>query len=154
MTWKTVKGWIVVAIPLVMIGGLFALRDTLVNVGSEGISRVQDKQTAASMADSVRLLYDYRNGSGGGFRYTFLEFGAKGCISCRKMEKVMEEVRMDFAGKVKVRFVNVSEKKDQEWTKFFGVAMIPTQVVLDSSGHEVFRHTGFIAAENLSKVFK
>lgn len=154
MTLKTIKNGILVALPLAMLVLLFALRDTLVQVGSEGMSRMQDERTAAGIADSVRLLYDYRNGTDKGLRYTFLEFGAEGCISCRKMEGVMEEVKKDFAGQVKVRFMNVSEPEAQEWTKYFGIAMIPTQVVLDNTGREVFRHTGFISAEDLSKVFK
>lgn len=154
MTGKTVKNGLMVAIPLIIIVMLFALRDTLVQVGSEGMSRLQDKTAAKDIADSVRLLYDYRQAGDKSYRYTFLEFGAKGCISCRKMEGVMEEVKRDFAGRVNVRFVNVSQKENQEWTKYFGVATIPTQVVLDNAGKEVFRHTGFISAEDLSKVFK
>lgn len=154
MTRETIKKWSMAAIPVGMIVALFALRSTLVEVGSVGMAQMQDERIAANVADSVRLLYDYRENGDKNLEYTFLEFGAKGCISCRKMERVMEEVKRDFAGRVKVRFLNVSEKEAQEWTKFFGVVVIPTQIVLDPTGREVFRHTGFISAEDLSKVFK
>lgn len=154
MTRETIKNWIMVVIPVGMIIALFALRSTLVRVGSVGMVQMQDERIAANVADSVRLLYDYRENGDKDLEYTFLEFGAKGCISCRKMERVMEEVKRDFSGRVKVRFLNVSEKEAQEWTKFFGVVVIPTQIVLDRTGREVFRHTGFISAEDLSKVFK
>lgn len=150
---KGIRNGMAVAVPVVLVAALFALRGTLVGVGSEGMRRMQDKRAAAGVADSVRLLYDYR-GKEDGFAYTFLEFGAMGCVSCRKMEGVMEEMKRDFGGRVNVRFMNVSKKEVQEWTKYFGVAMIPTQVVLDSTGREVFRHTGYIPAEDLGRVFK
>lgn len=144
--------WVWVSLPVSIVVLLFALRGTLVRIGAGQMSRMQDSEVAADIADSIRLLYDYSDGRG--LDYTFLEFGAKGCVSCRKMEQVMDEIRTEFADRVKVRFINVSRKEDQEWTKFFGIAMIPAQVVLDSTGREVFRHTGFISAEDLSKVFK
>ena len=154
MKGQTIKNGIMVAVPVIMVIMLFALRETLVELGSEGISRMQDKKAAANIADSVRLLYDYSSKENQGVEYTFLEFGATGCVSCRKMEGVMEEVRRDFGERVNVRFMNVTQKEAQEWTKYFGVAMIPTQVILDNKGREIFRHTGFISAEDLRRVFK
>ncbi len=154
MKWETIKNGVMVGVPVVIIAVLFAMRGTLVRTGSEQMSRMQDKKAAAAIADSVRLLYDYRGKVDESFKYTFLEFGATGCVSCRKMEGVMKEVRKEFVGKVKVRFMNVSKKEVQEWTKFFGVAMIPTQIVLDSSGREIFRHTGYISTGDLGKVFQ
>lgn len=151
---KTIKVWLIPIIPVAMIIALFALRGTFLQVGSEIMGQMQDQRAATNIADSIRLLYDYSGKRGGDLKYTFLEFGAKGCISCRKMEAVMEEVRRDLGGQVKVRFMNVAEKETQEWAKFFGIVVIPTQVILDRMGREVFRHTGFIPAEELSRVFK
>lgn len=110
---KGIRNGMAVAVPVVLVAALFALRGTLVGVGSEGMRRMQDKRAAAGVADSVRLLYDYR-GKEDGFAYTFLEFGAMGCVSCRKMEGVMEEMKRDFGGRVNVRFMNVSKKEVQE----------------------------------------
>lgn len=50
--------------------------------------------------------------------------------------------------------MNVSKQETQEWTKYFGIAAIPTQIILDNNGHEIFRHTGLISAEDLGTVFK
>lgn len=148
---KLLKVWLVVVLPVGVLVSLFALRDTFVRIGSLQMSRMQDGIVAATIADSVKILYDYRDRCDEGLRYTFLEFGSIGCISCRKMESVMKEIESEFGGRVKVRFMNVSKKEMQEWTKYFGVAAIPTQVVLDSTGREIFRHTGFISAEDLGK---
>lgn len=99
-------------------------------------------------------MYNYKDRRDTGLQYTFLEFGAMGCISCRKMERVMEDIRTTYGKRVKVRFMNVSKQETQEWTKYFGIAAIPTQIILDNNGHEIFRHTGLISAEDLGTVFK
>ena len=65
------------------------------------------------------------------------------------MERVMEDIRTTYGKRVKVRFMNVSKQETQEWTKYFGIAAIPTQIILDNNGHEIFRHTGLISAEDL-----
>ena len=70
------------------------------------------------------------------------------------MERVMEDNRTTYGKRVKVRFMNVSKQETQEWTKYFGIAAIPTQIILDNNGHEIFRHTGLISAEDLGTVFK
>lgn len=49
---------------------------------------------------------------------------------------------------------HVLKKETQEWTTYFGIATIPTQIISDNNGHEVFRHTCFISAEDLRAVFK
>lgn len=35
--------------------------------------------------------------------------------------------------------------------KYFGVAAIPTQVLLDKEGKEFFRHSGYYSTEELDK---
>ena len=70
------------------------------------------------------------------------------------MERVMEDIQTTYGKRDKVRFMNVSKQETQEWTKYFGIAAIPTQIILDNNGHEIFRHTGLISAEDLGTVFK
>lgn len=149
---KMIKSWLFVALPVVFLLVLFLFRDSLVGLGSMEIRRMQKKDEATSIADSVRLLYDYSNGQNE-YKYTFLEFGAKGCLSCKKMETVMEEVSQEYVGKVKVRFFNLTRKECQSWAQYYGIVTIPTQVVLDHRGCEIFRHSGYISTEDLGKVF-
>ncbi len=151
---QLIKTGITVTLPIVILIVLFALQDTFIRLGSTRMSRMQNETTAASIADSIQILYNYKNRCDTGLQYTFLEFGAMGCISCRKMERVMEDIRTTYGKRVKVRFMNVSKQETQEWTKYFGIAAIPTQIILDNNGHEIFRHTGFISAEDLGTVFK
>jgi thioredoxin 1 len=104
----------------------------------------------AAYIDSV---YNYENNQAG-YAITFLEFGATGCISCRKMERVMREVKESYPHKVNVRFINVMLPDNQDMMKYFGIAAIPTQVLLDSSGKEAFRHTGIFSTEDLENEFQ
>ncbi|MDP8209545.1 MAG: thioredoxin family protein [Candidatus Stygibacter australis] len=81
---------------------------------------------------------------------TFLEFGSTTCIPCKMMEKVMEEVRVDYGDKVEVIFHNVNEEK--KLSGEYGIKMIPTQIFLDSEGKEFHRHIGYYPTEEIAKV--
>lgn len=122
-------------------------------VCSTTIESSTDKH-AANIQDSIALLYNYDKSPDATYRYTFLEFGSVGCAPCKKMEKEMEIIRKEFAGTVNVRFINLSQKWSRDWATHFNIKTIPTQVVLDSKGSEIYRHTGYIPADELKKVFK
>jgi thioredoxin 1 len=121
------------------------------------ISQKMKDQASMSVLKSVSQLVDsafnYQK-NGKGFRITFLEFGATGCISCRKMEMVMKEIKEKYPLKVNVKFLNILLSENQDMMKYFGIAVIPTQVLLDASGKEVFRHTGYYSTDDLEKEFQ
>ena len=77
----------------------------------------------------------------------FVEIGAKKCIPCRMMQPILEDLRKEYAGKLRVNFVDVWEHPEQG--RKYGVQQIPTQVIYDSSGKEVFRHVGFFPKEEI-----
>lgn len=98
---------------------------------------------------SIDSLYNYEKNYSS-FRITFLEFGSKGCVSCKRMEKVMEEIEALFPDEVNVVFHNVMLPENKKLMKFYGIVAIPSQILLNRSGKEVFRHTGYISTEKLS----
>jgi thioredoxin 1 len=116
------------------------------------ISKKMKEQTGETIQRTLAMYvdsaYNYRNNKEG-YKITFLEFGATGCISCRMMEKVMAEVKEKYPQKVKVNFINVLLPENQDMMKYFGIAAIPTQVLMDSTGKEVFRHTGYFSSGDL-----
>ena len=101
----------------------------------------------------VDSAFNYKK-NGEKFRLTFLEFGATGCISCRMMEKVMEEVKTQYPSEIQVKFVNILLPENHDLINYFGIAAIPTQVLLNDSGKEVFRHTGYFSFNDLEKEFQ
>lgn len=83
---------------------------------------------------------------------SMLEFGAIGCIPCKAMEGVLEELRKSHQDSLIVRFINVREEREEmEKNK---VQIIPTQIFLGTDGKEIFRHEGYFSADEIRAKFK
>ncbi len=108
----------------------------------------QSDFTNFTIADSVLLLYDYSE-QNTTFELSFLEFGSTGCRECKMMEKVIAEVKGNFANRINVVFYNVTKKENKRISKYFGIQMIPVQILLNKSGKEVFRHIGYYSYNEL-----
>ena len=135
------------------LAALILFRGNLVDYLSRSRTMQLSDSAKRSLAEQIAARYDYRQNQLP-YSCTFLEFGSTGCSACRQMERVMETVRTQHAGRVQVVFVNVSRKENQELAEYFGIATIPTQVLLDRSGAEYYRHNGYISAEELAKHFR
>ncbi len=83
---------------------------------------------------------------------TFVELGSVNCIPCRQMQPIMKSIEEKYRGQVKVVFHDVW--KDKDAGKKYGIQLIPTQVFLDESGKEFFRHEGFYPEEDIIKLFE
>ncbi len=81
-----------------------------------------------------------------------VEIGAEKCIPCRMMQPILAELREEYAGKLQVDFVDVWKHPEQ--ADKYGIQTIPTQVIYDSSGKEVFRHIGFWPKDEILAKFK
>ncbi len=77
----------------------------------------------------------------------FVELGADKCIPCKMMQPILADLRKEYAGKLQVDFIDVWEHPEQ--ANKYGIRSIPTQVIYDSSGEEVFRHIGFYPKEEI-----
>lgn len=149
---KKYRGYISVVLILVLFCSLVLFRDILIRYASRNMTDRMEQSEKNAVGDSLSALYDY-NTNKKSYEYTFLEFGSVGCHSCRQMEDVMETVKQEYGSRVNVVFVNVSLKKNRDFVDYFGIATIPTQVLLDKNGKEFFRHSGFLSTEDLSKHF-
>ncbi|HBS86217.1 MAG: hypothetical protein A2W91_09400 [Bacteroidetes bacterium GWF2_38_335] len=131
---------------------LFAFRGKI----SSFLSESKKAETAKNLDESEKNKYENEynySDQANGYKYTFLEFGAKSCVACKKMEEVLKIVGEDHP-EVNVVFHNVTTKEGQNYADYYGVVMIPVQVILDKTGKEIFRHEGYISAEDLSINFK
>ncbi|MDR2010940.1 MAG: thioredoxin family protein [Bacteroidales bacterium] len=144
-------------IPVVLICSFFILllifRSDLIDI----ISRYQQNLLPANEIETLETrlnqVYDYEN-NGKSFSYTLIEFGSTKCAACKNMELVLEKIRTHFPDKVQVVFINVTDKSNKELVTYFGISIIPAQVILNRKGNEVFRHTGYISETELEKQFK
>jgi len=87
--------------------------------------------------------------TGAANRPVMLEFGKGICKPCRDMEPVLEALRERHAARVEIRYVDMKVDANTAVAAQYGVHMIPTQVFLDASGAEVYRHEGFLALDDI-----
>ena len=80
-------------------------------------------------------------------KVTFIELGSDECIPCKMMKHVMRAIEEEFGDQVQVVFHDVWE--DQAPAEQYKIRMIPTQVFLDESGEEFFRHEGYFPKEEV-----
>lgn len=81
----------------------------------------------------------------------FLEIGSDSCRSCRVMGKMLYAISQDHP-EYTIRYINV--KKEREVAKALKIMMIPTQLIYDANGKEVYRHIGVLEEEELNALLK
>lgn len=145
---KKVLSWIVFVslFAFVIIG--FATKDKLNGYLSQTLIANSSPEIIHHGNRVVDSLFNY-SATNSTYKITFLEFGAKGCTACRKMEKVMDDIRAEYPEEVNVVFLNILEPESQMLMRYYGIASIPTQVFLNNKGKEFYRHTGYIPSHEL-----
>lgn len=76
-----------------------------------------------------------------------VDVGAGTCIPCKLMAPILEQLKSEYAGRLKVEFFDVRE--DPNVITEYKVMIIPTQIFFDASGKEQFRHEGFFSKEDI-----
>lgn len=147
---KKILPWVVVVIFAAVFVVAFALKDTMNNTISEMMKQQASPGLTRSGEALVDSLYNYSN-NGAEFEITFLEFGSTGCPACKRMESVMEDIATKYPHRVNVVFLNILIPENQLLMKYYGIAVIPTQILLDKNGKEFFRHSGFISTGELEQ---
>lgn len=74
-----------------------------------------------------------------------IDLGSKTCIPCQLLWPILDELKIEQAGKIGVEFIDVGLKENLELGKKFGIEIIPTQIFLDKDGKELWRHEGYIS---------
>ena len=147
---KKILPWFVFSALIILIIIGLASKDKLNSYLSESMASLATPDIINSGTKTVDHLYNYSE-NGLEYQVTFLEIGAKGCSACRKMEKVMEEITDKYPQKVNTVFLNILKPENQNLMKYFGVVEIPTQILLNREGKEVFRHSGYIPVKELEQ---
>ncbi len=120
---------------------------TWVTLSLPGVCRNNDKQNLKDTAKKEGKKPD-------NIKVTFVELGSIKCIPCKKMQPIMEEIKKEYKGQVKVVFYDVWTDKGRPYANTYRIRLIPTQVFLDKDGKEYFRHEGFFPKEELVKILK
>lgn len=61
-----------------------------------------------------------------------IDFGSDSCTTCKETNSVLKELNKELKGKAIIKFVDVWKYK--ELAQGYPVSMIPTQILIDSSG--------------------
>jgi thioredoxin 1 len=88
------------------------------------------------------------------YKVTFIELGSVRCIPCQQMQPVMKSIEAKYGKEVKVDFHDVWTEAGKPYGVKYGIEAIPTQVFLDETGKEFFRHVGYFPEEELVKVLQ
>lgn len=103
---------------------------------------VTENQNKQSLSDYIKSLN----------KPVIVDFGSTGCVPCKMMEPILEELKLNYSDKFETIFVNVT--KDIETTRKFGINVIPTQIFFDATGKELYRHIGFFSKEEILSTFE
>jgi thioredoxin 1 len=87
-------------------------------------------------------------------RVTFVELGSVKCIPCKKMQPVMKSIESKYGNQIKVVFHDVWTDEGKPQAEVFKIKLIPTQVFLDESEREFFRHEGFYPESEIDKLLQ
>lgn len=148
--YKNLFAWIIMSLMMVLMIALFVFKDSLINYASKGMQHQITPISKGIFADSVAQLYNYTN-TDKNYQYTLLEFNGAGCNVCRKMEKELDELNKTHGRRINIVIYQMTRPNGLQWGKYYGVVMIPTQIILDHTGKEIFRDTGFMSKEDLLK---
>lgn len=88
------------------------------------------------------------------YKVTFIELGSVKCLPCQMMQTVMKSIETKYSRDVKVDFHDVWTNDGKPWGVKYGIESIPTQIFLDETGKEYFRHVGYFAEAELVKVLE
>ncbi|MGD8501579.1 MAG: thioredoxin family protein [Phycisphaerales bacterium] len=76
-----------------------------------------------------------------------VDLGAGKCIPCKMMAPILEELKNEYAGSLRVDVLDI--EKGPHFAEEYRVQIIPTQIFFDASGKERFRHEGFMSKEDI-----
>jgi len=88
------------------------------------------------------------------YKVTFIELGSVKCIPCQQMQPVMKAIETKYGKEVKVDFHDVWTEAGKPFGVKYGIEAIPTQIFLDETGKEYYRHVGFFPEEELVKILQ
>lgn len=78
-----------------------------------------------------------------------LEIGSSSCKTCVDMKKIIDDLKSKDAN-LPIHIIDVYD--DMNAFRHFNIQMIPTQVVLNTKGEEVYRHIGDLSGEEMLKL--
>ena len=139
-----------VLVLIAAVGITVALKQSRLSSSQEQTSAVVSEVEVSGLQVEVPKEQTQDNTQASAALPRLVDLGAGKCIPCKMMAPILEELKKEYAGRLKIKFIDVWENPDEGAE--YGIRMIPTQIFYDASGKELFRHEGFFGkADILSK---
>lgn len=135
---------------LVMLLFGYIMKDNLNDFISQKMQESAGAEVILSGEQWVDSLFNYTK-NGQDFEYTLLQFRSTGCTICKEMEPELEKIKTTSDKKVNISVLNIMNANSQNVMKYFGISAVPTHLILDKQGKEIFRKYGFISAQALQE---
>lgn len=129
---------------ILLLAAVLSLFLMVMSCQSSGSNTGQTDTTSPSGLDLAAIPLEQALSSG---LPTLAEFGWRTCIPCKEMKPILEELAVEYQGKLNVVIVEVYEHEDL--TRAHQIMAIPTQIFFDNSGKEITRHIGFLPKEDI-----
>ncbi len=137
----------IVALLAVAVAATFAIR------GGKRAEYVAPPEPQAAAAPAAAVTPTQQTGAVVAFaKPRLLELGSMRCQSCLEMAKVLDALRASQGAKLQVDFIDVFEQP--EAAERYKISLIPTQILYDGAGKEIFRHTGYFAHDDILAKFR
>ena len=81
----------------------------------------------------------------GSGKWVIMEFGGEHCIPCMHMQPVLQDLREAIGEKAIIRNFWIQQHPDV--ARQHKIMAMPTQVIFNPKGEEVFRHMGYFPPE-------
>ncbi len=101
--------------------------------------------TCSTAAEFAQVQYDQDHEPSSAIR--FIELGSSTCRSCKQMKAVLGELEEHYPHRLVVESYDV--KEDPDIARLYQIRVIPTQVIIDTSGKEIYRHEGYFPLEEI-----
>ena len=107
---------------------------------------------AVASAEAVPATPDGGSGVAAAATPRLVEVGSSRCMACIEMAKVLDALRASQGARLRVDFVDVFEQPQAH--ESYKVSLIPTQILYDAAGREIFRHTGYFSHDDILAKFR
>ncbi|MCR4403127.1 MAG: thioredoxin family protein [Firmicutes bacterium] len=81
-----------------------------------------------------------------------IDVGRDTCEPCKMMAPLLRELEEEYRGRAIIKVINLDD--DPSAASRYGVYLIPTQIFIDASGKEVYRHQGYLSKEAIVSILK
>ena len=152
---------------MVLLVGHAVLQEFKKRKGKPEMKNLKNLAIVATVAGAAGLVFALKQNQAGPVESTpatpveaaptaalprLVDLGATKCMQCKMMAPVLEDLKTTYAGQMQVDFIDVWDHPESG--EQYGIRMIPTQILYDAQGKELFRHEGFFPKEDILAKWK